>query len=177
MTTTTLSSVTTDVIGAYGNTAKNVIQAYRVGGERLVGYVEQRWERALDKSRPQLAKEVASNASSAQKVFGSYYIKGITLTADGADAVVNNVVKLAEKGVAQVAANAGLFEEKTGFTALNTIADAAVPAAVVVSNLVGKIEQKSAQLANKIAGTKAKVAEAGVKRATAFKKARTRKAA
>ncbi|HEY1103294.1 MAG TPA: hypothetical protein VGE70_07710 [Burkholderiaceae bacterium] len=176
MSATTLSTVTVDLIGSYGNTAKNVIQAYRSGGERLVGFVEQRWERALDQSRAQLAAEVASNASAAQKVFGSYYVKGITLTADGADAVVNNVVRLAEKGVAQVAANASLFQEKTGVTALDTLAQAAVPAAVAVSTLAGKIEQKSALLANRIAGESARVAEAAPKR-TAYRKARARKAA
>lgn len=177
MTAPQLSTVTVDLIESYGNTAKNVILAYRTGGERLVGYVETRWEKALNQSRAQLADDVASNASAAQKAFGSYYVKGITLTADGADAVVNNVVRLAGRGVAQVAANAHKFEEKTGVTALNLLAQAAVPAAVAVTNLAGQIEQKSALLANRVAGSTGKAAVAGVKRKPAAKKARARKAA
>lgn len=176
MTAPQLSTVTVDLIESYGNTAKNVILAYRTGGERLVGYVETRWEKALNQSRAQLADEVATNASAAQKVFGSYYVKGITLTADGADAVVNNVVRLAGRGVAQVAANAHLLEEKTGVTALNLLAQAAIPAAVAATQLAGQIEQKSAQLVNRVAGSTSKAAVAGVKRASAFKKARARKA-
>jgi hypothetical protein len=47
MTSTTLSSVTTDVIHAYGETARNVVQATRVGSQRLVGFVDQGVERAV----------------------------------------------------------------------------------------------------------------------------------
>ncbi len=172
MTQPQLSSVTVDVIESYGNTAKNVIQAYRAGGERLVGYFGKRWESALDESRPQLEKDVAKNASAAQKVLGAYTLKGVTLTADGADTVVDSVVRLAGKGVAQVAANATLFEEKTGVTALNTLAQAAVPAAVTVSNLFGQIEKKSAALASRAAGKPVRA-----KRAATARKPRARKTA
>ena len=42
MSTKALSSVTTDLITSYGNTAKNVINAYRAGGQRVANFVEQR---------------------------------------------------------------------------------------------------------------------------------------
>ena len=58
MSTKALSSVTTDLITSYGNTAKNVINAYRAGGERVADFFEQRWERALEQSRSQLVPEV-----------------------------------------------------------------------------------------------------------------------
>ena len=51
-----------------------------------------------------------------------------------------------------MAANASLFEEKTGLNTLNTIAEATRPGAVVLSQLAAKIEEKSAALASKIAG-------------------------
>ena len=40
-----LSAVTTDLIESYGNTARNVVNAYRVGNERAMGYMDQRWTR------------------------------------------------------------------------------------------------------------------------------------
>ena len=49
MSTKKLSTVTTDLIASYGNTAKNVIQAYRVGNARAVGYVDQTWAAAIKK--------------------------------------------------------------------------------------------------------------------------------
>lgn len=149
-----LSTVATDVIESYGNTAKNVIHAYRAGGERVGSLLEQGWDRALKESRSQLANGVAKNANAAQQVLTDYYTKGLIVTSDGAQQVVNQVVKLAEAGVERVAANAQRFEEKTGVTALNTLAQATLPGAVVLSTLATKIEVTSASLASKIAGTK-----------------------
>ena len=98
-------------------TAKNVIHAYRAGGERVATLLEKGWDRALKESRSQLAEGVARNASSAQQVLNGYYTKGLTLTSDGAEQVVDQMVKLAGTGVQRVAANAHRFEEKTGVTA------------------------------------------------------------
>jgi hypothetical protein len=175
MTAKNLSTVATDLIGAYGNTAKNVIDAYRTGGERIVTALEQRWNAALKQSRSQLRGDVAKNASAAQLAFSVYYSKGLMQTSKGAEQVVSQLVKLAEAGVERVAANASLFEEKTGVKALNTIAQASVPGVVVLSKFAAQMEQKSAALANKMAGDD--VVTATVKRTSAFGQRRAAKAA
>ena len=174
MRTSTLSHVSHEVVTAYGNTARNVIHAYRSGGERVVGYAEKRWESALQASSTQLTAEVQANARHAQKVVGSYYVKGLELTTNAADALVSQIVKMAEMGVSQMAANASLFEEKTGTSALSKLSDAALPAAHAVNKIAAQIEQKSSQLASKIAGTEDLSTMA--RRASPFRKARARKA-
>ena len=175
MTAKNLSTVTTDLIGCYGNTAKNVIDAYRAGGERVVTAMEKRWNTAFKESRSQLTKDAAKNASAAQLAFSVYYTKGLTQTSKGAEMVVSQLVRLAEAGVERVAANASLFEEKTGLSTLNTIAQATKPGVVVLSEFAAKMEQKSAALASKIASDN--VATATVKRTTAFAQRRAAKAA
>lgn len=174
MTAKNLATVANDLIESYGNTVHNVIGAYRAGGERMVDFLEQRWEQALEQSRPQLTAEVAENAAAAQKMFGGYYAKGLSFTTDGADSVLDQLVKLASAGVERVAANASLFEEKTGVTTLNLLAGAAVPAVQAVSKLAAQIEQKSAELASKVAGDG--VTDVAAKRVSPFKKARTTRA-
>ena len=176
MTTQNLSAVTNDLIESYANTARNVINAYRVGNERAVGFMDQRWESALEKTGKRLTAEVRTNALSAQKKLSGYYIKGITLTTNGADTAVGKAVELAAKGVHQVAINAAKFEKTTGLTALQKLAVAAVPAAQAVSKVATKIEAQSGQLVNTVAGHKPQ-AKATVKRTSAFKKARTAKVA
>ena len=163
-----LSTVATDLIESYGNTARNVIQAYRAGGERVVSLLEQRWNQALKQSRTELTAETAKNASAAQAAFSAYYTKGLLLTTNGAEQVVSQLVKVAEAGVERAAANASLFEEKTGVTALNTLAQATAPGALALSKLAAQIEQKSAALAGKIAGEH----KAAAKRSTAFRRAK-----
>lgn len=170
MTAKNLSTVATDLIGSYGNTAKNVIDAYRAGGELMVGLLEQRWNRALKQSRTELTAETARNATAAQLAFSTYYTKGLMLTTNGAQQVVSQLVKVAEAGVERAAANASAFEERTGATALSTIAKSTAPAALVLSKLASTIEQKTAELASKIAGDG--VTTASVKRSTAFSQRR-----
>jgi hypothetical protein len=165
-----LATVTNELIESYGNTAKNVINAYRVGNARAVGYVDQSWAAAVEKA-PRLSAEVRGNAVAAQKKVTSLYAHGVTLTSDGADTAVNKAVELAGKGVEQMAANAGRFEKAMGVTTLASLAGAAVPAAQAVTNVAAKIEAQTGALANRIAGKKAKVKVVVAKRPVAKKPA------
>ena len=175
MTAKNLSSVATDLIGCYGNTAKNVIDAYHAGGERVVTVLEQRWNAALKQSRSQLTTEAAKNATAAQLAFSMYYTKGLSQTTKGAEMVVSQMLKLAEAGIERVAANASLFEEKTGLKTLSSLAEVSKPGVVVLSEFAAKVEQKSAAMASKISGDD--VETATVKRTTAFAQRRAAKAA
>ena len=94
----------------------------------------------------------------------------MSLTTNGAHQVVTQLVKLAETGVERAAANAALFEEKTGVNTLSNIAQATAPGALALSKLAAQIEQKSAELASTIAGDD--VSTATVKRSTAFSQRR-----
>jgi hypothetical protein len=66
--------------------------------------------------------------------------------------MVNRAVKLADASVHTVSVKAARFEDKTGARALSTLAQAALPGATVLSALASQIEQKSADLASKVAG-------------------------
>ena len=147
-----LSTVTCHVINAYGNAAKNVIHAYRAGGERVVRMLDRRWSKALKQSRPQLAARVVKNAGVVQQVLHSYSLKGLTVTSGGAQNVVNQIVKLADAGVHGLSVNADRFEDKIGARLLSSLAQAALPGAVALSTLANRIEQKSAHLASRITG-------------------------
>jgi hypothetical protein len=175
MSTKNLSTVTTEIIESYGNTAKNVINAYRVGNERVVGYVDQSWAAAVKKTGTRLSAEVRGNAVAAQKKISALYVQGVTLTSDSADVAVSKAVEFAGKGVVQVAANASRFDKATGIAAMNTLAVAAVPAAQAVTKVAAKLEAQSGALANKIAGKAAKVKVAAVKRAVVKKAAVVKK--
>lgn len=168
-----LATVTNEIIESYGNTAKNVITAYRVGNERAVEFVDQSWAAAVKKTGTRLSAEVRGNALAAQKKITAAYAKGVEVTSDSADSAVSKAVKLAEKGVVQVAANASRFEKATGVK-LKPLAVAAVPAAQAVTKVAAKLEVQSGAFANKLAGKKAKVKVATVK-AAATKRAVTKK--
>lgn len=179
-----LATVTNELIESYGNTAKNVINAYRVGNERAAVFMDQRFVSALEMAGSRLSAKTRKSAVSAEQKLTAYYVKSVEVTSDNANMVVNKAVELAGKGVVQVSANAGRFEKSTGVTTLSTLATAAVPAAQAVNKVAAKIEAKSSELASKLAGksvrAKAKAAttkaKAAVKPATVKAKAATVKA-
>lgn len=167
MSTKKLATVTCHVISSYGNTASNVIHAYRSGGERVVKLLDRRWNGALRQSRSQLAAGVAQNATALQQAVHKYSLKGLTLSSGGAQGLVNQVVKLADAGVTTLSAGANRLEDKTGVHVLSTLAQAVLPGARLLDTLAGRIEQTSANLATRIAGDNVVISVA--KRATARK--------
>jgi murein L,D-transpeptidase YcbB/YkuD len=172
MTAKNLSTVATELIATSGKTAQNVITAYRAGGERMVDLLEQRWNSALRQSRSELSAETARNASAAQLAFSALYTKGLIFSAEGAQQIVQQLVKVAEAGIERASANASLFEEKTGVNTLNSLARASAPGALVLSKLADKVEEQTALLASKLAEP-----GKGNQRSSAFRQRRTARAA
>jgi hypothetical protein len=161
-----LATVTNELIESYGNTAKNVINAYRVGNERAAVFMDEQFVAALDKAGSRLSPKARKSALSAEQKLTAYYVRGVEVTSDNANMVVNKAVELAGKGVVQVSANAGRFEKSTGVTTLSSLATAAVPAAKAVTKVVAKIEAKSGELATKLAGKPVRAKAAKVAKAT-----------
>ncbi len=160
MTAKTLTTVTQNLITTYGNTARNVVHAYRQGNVRAAGYLDQSWAAAVEKAGPRIGANLRQNAVQAQKALSSYYVRGITLGSERADSMVGRVVDLAVRGVDQVAANASRFEQATGLKALSTLAQVAVPAATTVVQVAQRVEAQSETLVNKLAGTASGLAAA-----------------
>jgi hypothetical protein len=169
-----LATVTNELIESYGNTAKNVINAYRVGNERAAVFMDEQFVAALEKAGSRLSPKARKSALSAEQKLTAYYVRGVEVTSDNANLVVNKAVELAGKGVVQVSANAGRFEKSTGVTTLSSLATAAVPAAQAVTKVVAKIEARSSELATKLAGKPVRAKAAKVVKAV---KAATAKAA
>lgn len=165
-----LSTVTYDVIVSYGNTAKHVVNAYRAGGERVAGLLEQSWDRAFAQSRAQLSAETAKNAQAAKHLVGGYYSKSLSVTSDSATDVIAQLVKLAGGGVERALAGAEKVQAKTGFKTIDTLAQATLPGAVALCTLASTVEKQTAVLARKVAGDSVtymakRAAKRGTKRA------------
>ena len=166
-----LATVTNELIESYGNTAKNVINACRVGNERAAVFMDERFVAALEKAGSRLSAKTRKSALSAEQKLTAYYVRGVEVTSDNANLVVNKAVELAGKGVVQVASNAGRFEKSTGMTTLSSLATAAVPAAQAVIKVVAKIEARSSELATKLARKPARAKAAKATKATKVVKA------
>lgn len=146
-----LSTIATDVIQAYGITVTNLINSYRFGGERVIGFFDERFADAVKRGAV-LSADLRSNMIDTQQRISGFYVKGLHFGTDRAQNAVGVAVDLASKGVNMMAANAERFDKATKIGALDKLSSAAMPAANVVSKVVERIEQGSGQLVQRIAG-------------------------
>lgn len=152
MSTKNLSTVATNVIETYGITVTNVINAYRFGGERFIGFVDNRVASAVSGVPSAFGKSLRSNLIDGQKRVSGYSVKGLHLGTDGAQRAVGVAVDLATKGVSVMAANAVRMERATNVNALNTLNRVAMPAAELVSQVAEKLEEGSSALVKRVSG-------------------------
>jgi hypothetical protein len=108
------SHTATSLLANLGDTAHQVIGAYREGGERLAATLEQRWKAALKEASPQLTAETRRNAARAQQAFSASYARGLAFTADRAAVVVDTLLGAAVTAVERAAA---FQQERTQHTA------------------------------------------------------------
>lgn len=147
-----LSSAAADLIESCGNTVKNMIDAYRSGGERAVVFLEQHWSNALQEpNAPLNSSEVVKNAFSAQRALNTAYIQGLAQSSKGAQETVNQIINLANQGVEQIAANASMFEERTGLPTFSLLSRMTLPGAMMLVTSAAQIEQKTANLFSRFA--------------------------
>ncbi|MDB5851274.1 MAG: hypothetical protein JWP29_5026 [Rhodoferax sp.] len=171
------SSVTNDLIASYALTVKNLIQAYQAGAERMVDLVEERVATVLDQMPAPLAADAQRQAKLAQAVVGSVCHRSLAIGTGGAGAVVDKMVALVHQGVQQAAANAARFDETAVVRAFAPLARAAAPAAEAAALLAARVEALSGEWAQTMAGVASAKSAPSVKRASAFAKARAKRAA
>lgn len=160
MSTNSLAAVADTVIDAYGQTAKNMIQAYRIGGERVIGYADQRWDAAINAGAARLSEEWRDNLLQTRERISGYYTKGLHFGTDRAETAVSTAVDFAHKGVERLSANAERFDEATKLGAVDAFNRVALPAANALSKVVNRIEEGSNQLLERVAGEPAVVKSA-----------------
>ena len=151
MNTKNLSTVANEVIADYGVINMNVINAYRFGGERMLGIVDQRFADTVNRGTA-LSKELRANVIDSQKRVSGYFVKGLQIGSDRAHSAVGVAVDLASKGVNIVATNADRLDRSTNLNALDKLNRAVMPAANVIVQLVERIEQGSGKLVQLVSG-------------------------
>ena len=147
-----LSTVANDVIAAYGITATNVINSYRFGGERVVGFVDQSFASVVNRGAAALRKDLRSNLIGSQQRVSGYCVKGVHFGTDQAQNVVGVAVDLATKGVSLVAANAERIDRAVNLNALATLNRVAMPAANLVNKVAERLEEGSSELVKRVSG-------------------------
>jgi hypothetical protein len=147
-----LSTVATQVIEASGMAATNVINTTRFGGERVIGYFDERFASAVTRGAASLGKSTRSSLIDNQQRMSGFYVKGLRLGTDRAQSAVGVAVDLATKGVSLVAINAKRLDSRVNLNALDKLTRVAMPAATLLSSVAERLEEGTTELVKRVAG-------------------------
>lgn len=177
MSTKNISSVATHTIQSYGITATNVINTYRYGGERVVGFIDQRFALAMNAGASSISKSTRTSLIDNQQRVTGFYVKGLRLGTDRAQSAVGVAVDLATKGVSIVADNAKRLDRSAKLNALDKLTRVAMPAATLLSQVAERLEEGSSELVKRVAGKPIAVKAVAARKLNASKRkaAATRK--
>ena len=173
MTTQSLSSVASDIVGQYSQAGKHLVDAYRSGAQRLVigantGYVSLLKSGAL----PLVTEDVKARLFKAQTQITGLVEQGINTGSDRAEQAIDFVAGGVNGGIQRVAAVTARVEEKLDTQALTKVGSVAIlPVAKVSLTLVTRAAEGTKRLSARVAGAPVQVAPVVAKAKRAVKKA------
>jgi hypothetical protein len=135
------STIASQVIEAGCITATDGINGTRFGGERVRGFIDQRFGAVMDRSASTLSQGTRSNLGNGQQRVRGFCVKDLYVGTDRAQSAVGVAVDPATKGVSLVASNATRLDHWTKPNALDKLNRVVMPAAAPLNSVAAGIEE------------------------------------
>lgn len=171
---TSLRTVTLKTIANYRQAAEAAVGAYRVGGQRLLTVISQRFDQAAKLSAGRFAPRLANLLHRANGNVASMAGKGLDMVSNGTE----RVIEVSSTGIttqfSRVAKLASGVDNGIFASSLNTVARISLPGAQAALVLSQKIADGADKLETAAAGKRkqgAKVAKGAKRGATSARKA------
>lgn len=162
MSTQTLSSVTSHIVGQYAQASKHMVDAYRRGAQRLVIGANTRYVTFLKSGAlPLVTEAVKTRLFKVQTQLTGLVEVGINSGSDRAEQAIDFVANGVNGGIQRVAAAAGRVEEALTTQAITKVGTVAIlPVARVSLTLATRAAEGTKRLSARIAGVAPKQAAA-----------------
>ena len=170
----TLNSIATDVVGRYGNAAKNLVAAYRTVSERALAANGSRYAKLVERL-PLVGEESKARIVAAERRVATIVGEGVERIADGYDRGIELVSGQMVKGLEAIA-------ERTEWTKDMFVVETArrinLPAAKLSLEIATRIDEAASTLSARAEGAvEQPVAKTAAKRARRATAKRVRRAA
>jgi hypothetical protein len=177
MSTQTLSSVASNVVGQYTQVGKLIVGTYRAGAQRLVNDANTRYAEFLNsRSLPLVNDAVKASLIDAQQQIAGLVEGGITSGTDRADQVIDFVAGGVNGGIQRIASTADRVATAFDSNVITTVGSLTMPAAQVSLEIANRAVEGTKRLSARVIGADAQVAAAtkgAVKKAVRRTKARS----
>lgn len=163
MSSLTINSVAIDVVGQYGLVGKNLLAAYRLGTQRVVSQINDRYTAMVGSpSLPLIDSSIRNSLVAAQQQFAGFIVNGVARATEQADVAIDRITEGTAQGIKRLGEVGQRIETVVGAPVVDTITKLNLPAAQISLQIAGRIAEGSKRLAERVAGVReAVVAEAG----------------
>lgn len=159
MSTQTLSSVASNVVGQYTQVGKLIVGTYRAGAKRLVSGANTRYADFLNsRSLPLVNDAVKASLIDVQQQFAGLVEGGITSGIDRAEQVIDFVSGGVNGGIQRIAATAERVATAFDTTALTAVGSLTMPAAQVSLEIANRAVEGTKRLSERVIGADTQVA-------------------
>ena len=163
--TTTLNSIATDVVGRYGNAAKNLVAAYRTVSERALAANGSRYAKLVERL-PLVGEESKARIVAAERRVAEVVGEGVVRIAQGYERGIEFVSSQALKGLET-------FAQRTDWAkdmfVVDTVRRINLPAAKLSLKIASRVDDLATALSARAEGT---IAKPAAKKARVAKRAR-----
>ena len=151
MSTQTLSSVATHVVGQYSQVGKLIVGTYRAGAQRLVSGANTRYAAFLySRSLPWVNEDVKASLVDVQRQFAGLVEGGITGSSDRAEQAIEALAGGINGGIQRLAATAERVETAFDTTAIATVGTLTMPAAHVSLEIANRVVERTKRLSARV---------------------------
>jgi hypothetical protein len=156
MSTQTLSSVATDVVGQYSEVGKLIVGAYRAGAQRIVSGANTRYAAFLNsRSLPLVNEAVRASLIDVQQQFSGLVEGGIASGSNRAEQAIELLAGGINGGIQRIAATSERVETAFGSTAITTVGSLTMPAAQISLEIANRAVEGTKRLSARVIGAEA----------------------
>jgi hypothetical protein len=169
MSTPTLSTVATDVVGQYNQAGKSLVQAYRLGTQRVLRTLNDGYASAISTPLPLFDDNAKAQWADAHSQVSNAVTNGVALVSQQAEELIDRVAEGATVGIERLA-NAELpkelpFGQVVNTQALDTLNAIQLSAAQLSLQIATQVAESAQRLSDQIGADEGAAVKPARKRA------------
>ncbi len=154
MSTTTLNAVAVDVVGQYALAGKHLVQAYRLGTQRVVDQMSERYSAFVNGgSLPMVDESIRTSLLNAHQQMTGFFVGGVARATEQADLAIDRVSMTTAEGIKRLGGVSERFEAVVGAPVVETMTKVNLPIAQLSLQIAGQAVENSKRLVETVAGS------------------------
>lgn len=150
--TTTLNAVAIDVVGQYGLASKHLVQAYRLGTQRVIDQINEGYVAMVNSpSLPMVDESIRKSILSAHQQMTGFFVGGVARVTEQADVAIDKITDTTTQSIKRLGGIGERLESVVGSPVVDTMTKVNMPIAQLSLTIAGQVVENSKRLVERVA--------------------------